>query len=135
MHCARDESAAKHPQKLCQVAQAHHSRTPWCTGDADQLPPVGPGTVLEAALQSGVVPVINLQQIFRQASNSAIISCAHAVNAGQFPGFSQAFIPAPKQVCLSTLQLVKARSKLQSRRLHAGLCAALATECCFPDSL
>lgn len=54
--------------------------------------------MLEAALQSGVVPVINLQQIFRQASNSAIISCAHAVNAGEVPRFHEVYLSAPVPV-------------------------------------
>lgn len=35
-------------------------------GDADQLPPVGPGSVLRAIIESGVVPVVDLRRIFRQ---------------------------------------------------------------------
>ena len=54
-------------------------------GDADQLPPVGPGGVLEAAIASGMIPVIDLRQIFRQAQESAIVTSAHAVNSGHFP--------------------------------------------------
>ena len=56
-------------------------------GDADQLPPVGPGGVLEAAIASGMIPVIDLRQIFRQAQESAIVSSAHAINCGHFPDF------------------------------------------------
>ena len=54
-------------------------------GDVDQLPPVGPGAVLQAVIQSGVVPVVDLREIFRQAQQSQIISSAHAINSGQFP--------------------------------------------------
>ena len=36
------------------------------TGDADQLPPVGPGSVLRDIMESGVVPVVDLRKIFRQ---------------------------------------------------------------------
>ena len=51
----------------------------------DQLPPVGPGTVLSAAIQSGVIPVIDLREIFRQAEKSGIVAAAHAVQQGKFP--------------------------------------------------
>ena len=58
-------------QTSCHLCQSLSLRL---AGDANQLPPVGPGTVLEAALQSSVVPVIDLQQIFRQECNSAIVA-------------------------------------------------------------
>jgi exodeoxyribonuclease V alpha subunit len=54
-------------------------------GDADQLPSVGPGRVLRDLLDSQAVPSIHLDQIFRQASGSAIISNAHKINAGEMP--------------------------------------------------
>jgi exodeoxyribonuclease V alpha subunit len=54
-------------------------------GDADQLPPVGPGHVLREVLASGVVPTVRLQRVFRQAEASAIIRGAHAILAGQSP--------------------------------------------------
>ena len=56
----------------------------WCTGDVDQLPPVGPGKVLSDAIQSGVIPGVDLRQIFRQAQQSNIVRAAHAVNRGDF---------------------------------------------------
>lgn len=46
---------------------------------------MGPGGVLEAAIASGMIPVIDLRQIFRQAQESAIVTSAHAVNSGHFP--------------------------------------------------
>ena len=55
-----------------------------CTGDVDQLPPVGPGKVLSDAIQSGVIPGVDLRQIFRQAQQSSIVRTAHAVNGGDF---------------------------------------------------
>ena len=55
-----------------------------CTGDVDQLPPVGPGKVLSDAIQSGVIPGVDLREIFRQAQQSGIVQTAHAVNAGDF---------------------------------------------------
>lgn len=54
-------------------------------GDIDQLPSVGPGTVLKDLIQSGKVPVCILDEIFRQAKNSAIVTNAHLINQGQFP--------------------------------------------------
>ena len=54
-------------------------------GDADQLPPVSAGSFLSAAIDSGVVPVVDLREVFRQAQGSDIVKAAHAVHAGQMP--------------------------------------------------
>jgi exodeoxyribonuclease V alpha subunit len=54
-------------------------------GDVDQLPSVGPGSVLTDLIESGRVPVVRLTEVFRQAAHSRIITSAHAVNAGRFP--------------------------------------------------
>jgi exodeoxyribonuclease V alpha subunit len=54
-------------------------------GDADQLPPVGPGAAFRDIIASGVVPVVSLETIFRQAEGSAIVSNAHRINHGQVP--------------------------------------------------
>ncbi len=54
-------------------------------GDRDQLPSVGPGNVLHDLIASGRIPVTNLDEIFRQAANSHIITNAHRVNAQQIP--------------------------------------------------
>ncbi|GAB6056935.1 hypothetical protein JCM31598_00520 [Desulfonatronum parangueonense] len=54
-------------------------------GDIDQLPSVGAGNVLRDIIASGVVPVVTLNEIFRQALDSSIIINAHKINAGQMP--------------------------------------------------
>ena len=54
-------------------------------GDADQLPPVGAGRVLDDLLDSGEVPAVRLTEIFRQARRSLIIRAAHAINHGERP--------------------------------------------------
>jgi exodeoxyribonuclease V alpha subunit len=54
-------------------------------GDADQLPSVGPGTVFKDLLQSGIVPVAHLTEIFRQAAASRIVTSAHAIREGREP--------------------------------------------------
>ena len=57
-------------------------------GDIDQLPSVGAGNVLRDVIDSGVVPVVRLTRIFRQAQTSRIVMSAHAINAGRFPDIS-----------------------------------------------
>ncbi|HUT25216.1 MAG TPA: ATP-dependent RecD-like DNA helicase [Sumerlaeia bacterium] len=54
-------------------------------GDVDQLPSVGPGNVLRDLIDSGVLPVVRLDTVFRQARRSLIILNAHRINAGEFP--------------------------------------------------
>lgn len=54
-------------------------------GDVDQLPSVGPGSVLRDLIDSGTIPTVRLTQIFRQAEGSAIIDNAHRINAGRPP--------------------------------------------------
>lgn len=54
-------------------------------GDVDQLPSVGPGLVLEHLIASGVLPVVRLTEVFRQASASRIVTNAHRINQGLLP--------------------------------------------------
>jgi exodeoxyribonuclease V alpha subunit len=54
-------------------------------GDIDQLPSVGPGSVLGDVIRSGVADVVRLKHIFRQAHESLIVSSAHRVNQGLMP--------------------------------------------------
>jgi exodeoxyribonuclease V alpha subunit len=54
-------------------------------GDVDQLPSVGPGTVLADIIASGAVPVVRLTEIFRQAQESGIVRAAHAIHQGEMP--------------------------------------------------
>ena len=54
-------------------------------GDVHQLPSVGPGNVLSDIITSGVVPVVELTEIFRQSAESEIICNAHLINRGEIP--------------------------------------------------
>jgi exodeoxyribonuclease V alpha subunit len=76
------------------------------TGDADQLPSVGPGNVLKDIINSGCVPVATLTEVFRQTGNIAMN--AHRINRGEqaelFPAGDFVFIPASDQE--ETVELV-----------------------------
>ena len=52
-------------------------------GDSDQLPSVGPGSVLKDFIESGKIPTVHLDKIFRQAAKSKIVLNAHRVNQGE----------------------------------------------------
>lgn len=54
-------------------------------GDADQLPSVGAGNVLKDMIASNCIPVVALDEIFRQDSGSRIVSNAHRINRGEYP--------------------------------------------------
>jgi exodeoxyribonuclease V alpha subunit len=85
-------------------------------GDVDQLPSVGPGRVLGHLIESGLIPVARLTEVFRQAAGSRIITNAHRVNCGELPETDAAnsdffFIERedPEQALPTLLNLVKQR--------------------------
>src|SRR5207342_43503 len=87
-------------------------------GDIDQLPSVGPGQVLADIIGSGVVPVVRLTEIFRQAAESRIITSAHRINRGLLPDLSPPgtendfyFVQAddPETAVARIIELVKTR--------------------------
>jgi exodeoxyribonuclease V alpha subunit len=86
-------------------------------GDVDQLPSVGPGTVLADIIASKAVPVVRLTEIFRQAEQSWIVRAAHRVHEGILPESAPAgqgdffFIEAeePDAVLERVLTLVQER--------------------------
>jgi exodeoxyribonuclease V alpha subunit len=88
-------------------------------GDVNQLPSVGAGNVLRDIIASGAVPVVELNEIFRQAKESLIIVNAHRINGGQIPPLKPSrdklddfyFIELedPEEVLKTILDLVKGR--------------------------
>lgn len=52
-------------------------------GDSDQLPPVGAGNVLQDLISSKLLPVVELNEVFRQAMNSLIVTNAHRIVNGE----------------------------------------------------
>jgi exodeoxyribonuclease V alpha subunit len=57
-------------------------------GDSHQLPSVGAGNVLEDLVTSGVIPVVQLSEIFRQSMESLIVTNAHKIVRGEMPDLS-----------------------------------------------
>ncbi|MBT3595413.1 MAG: ATP-dependent RecD-like DNA helicase [Verrucomicrobia bacterium] len=93
-------------------------------GDVDQLPSVGPGSVLKDFIQSGCLSVVRLQEIFRQAAGSRIITNAHRINQGQMPMMEEDALLSdfyfidreePERAAATLLQMVRDRipSKFQ----------------------
>jgi len=87
-------------------------------GDVDQLPSVGPGTVLHDLIESSVVPTVRLTEVFRQAANSQIITNAHRIRHGQMPDVREAerdsdfhFVERdePEKITATLVKLVKER--------------------------
>ena len=54
-------------------------------GDSDQLPSVGAGNVLNDIISSGKIPVVELNEVFRQALSSLIVTNAHKIVNGEYP--------------------------------------------------
>ena len=82
-------------------------------GDVDQLPSVGPGMVLRDLIDSGVVPVVRLTEVFRQAAHSRIITNAHRINEGQMPELAGATARNPISIFVE-------REEPEQHRRHAG---------------
>ncbi|MGC4070878.1 MAG: ATP-dependent RecD-like DNA helicase [Polyangiaceae bacterium] len=81
-----DEASMVDLRLACSVAEALPGRGRFIlVGDIDQLPSVGPGAVLRDFVESGRVPVVRLDRIFRQAGQSQIVENAHRLKGGQLP--------------------------------------------------
>lgn len=102
-------------------------------GDPDQLPPVSAGQPVADALAEGLLPCVDLRQIYRTAANSAIVASAHAINKGE-QGMQQWVVPRclwllrtmpPVQLCIGVDTCVHAACQ------HVG--AELCASCALPD--
>ncbi len=86
-------------------------------GDVNQLPSVGAGQVLADIIESQVVMVVTLTDIFRQAKTSKIITNAHAINSGSMPELSNQLegdfffvhAEAPEDAVRKVVQIAKER--------------------------
>lgn len=98
-------------------------------GDIDQLPSVGAGNVLRDIIDSGVIPVVRLTRIFRQAQSSRIVMSAHAINRGCFPDISNGqhtdffFMKKeePEKVAETIVSLVRDRLPKAYRQPNANI--------------
>ncbi|HLJ67204.1 MAG TPA: ATP-dependent RecD-like DNA helicase [Chloroflexota bacterium] len=89
-------------------------------GDADQLPAVGPGNVLQDLLESRQIPCVTLTELFRQAADSQIVRAAHAVNQGRVPGRADSgrdffFVPAENDDDAAEMILRLVQERIPSR--------------------
>ncbi len=81
-----DEASMLDILLTCHLARALRPQTLLVlVGDVDQLPSVGPGSVLRDVIESGVAGVVRLTEIFRQAAASLIVANAHRINCGEMP--------------------------------------------------
>jgi exodeoxyribonuclease V alpha subunit len=87
-------------------------------GDVDQLPSVGPGNALRDLIESGVIPVVRLTEVFRQAASSKIITNAHLIRQGQMPELRTAgpgsdfhFVErdTPEEIAATLVKLIQER--------------------------
>jgi len=90
-------------------------------GDADQLPPVGPGNMFTDVIRSDVIPVIALTEIFRQAEDSGIVRCAHSVNNGIMPNLTEKYPDLFFMQRQSEQQLSETVAELYSERLPKNM--------------
>ena len=78
-------------------------------GDSNQLPSVGAGNVLRDLISSGLIPTVELKEIFRQAAESLIVTNAHKIVNGQQPELDERkkdFFFMPTATDEATAQLV-----------------------------
>ncbi len=81
-----DEAGMIDVQMMATIAMSIASHTHLIiVGDVDQLPSVGPGSVLRDLIECGEIPVARLTEIFRQAQRSLIVTNAHRIRRGQEP--------------------------------------------------
>ena len=87
-------------------------------GDVDQLPSVGPGNALRDLIESGLMPVVRLTEVFRQAAASRIITSAHLIRQGRMPELRTAesdsdfhFVErdTPEEIAATLVRLVQDR--------------------------
>jgi len=90
-------------------------------GDADQLPPVGPGNMFSDVIRSDVIPVIALKEIFRQEEGSGIVKCAHDVNNGVLPDLTEKFSDFFFMRRQTDEQLAETVAELYSKRLPENM--------------
>lgn len=86
-----DEASMIDVELMSRLLEACHDGTRLLlVGDVDQLPPVGPGSVLRDIIESEYIHTTSLKSIFRQAEESKIVVSAHEINRGEEPDLTYA---------------------------------------------
>ena len=81
-----DEASMVYSMLLFRLLKAmNHTTRLILVGDVNQLPSVGAGNVLKDIIASKKIPVVYLDEIFRQGQESAIVMNAHRINRGEYP--------------------------------------------------
>ncbi len=86
-------------------------------GDSNQLPSVGAGNVLRDLIATGLIPTVELKEIFRQAAESLIITNAHSIVRGEMPELNNRkkdffFMPTASDEDTAATVLELARTRL-----------------------
>jgi exodeoxyribonuclease V alpha subunit len=92
-------------------------------GDPDQLPSVGPGNVLQDMIQSGLLPRVQLSDIYRQAEESSIIRLAHDIRKGIVPDDLLATTPDRRFFTSSPHDVVEAVKQICAGAVKKGYTA------------
>lgn len=92
-------------------------------GDDDQLPSVGPGQVLADLLQSKILPVVKLQDVYRQQSGSKIIQLAHHIKHDQCTINHLTKAEDFSFIACSTQQLVDVIKTIFTKAIERGISA------------
>jgi exodeoxyribonuclease V alpha subunit len=107
-----DEASMVDVQVLAWLLRSVRPRTRLIfVGDKDQLPSVGPGSVLRDLVSSGQIPVTLLTVIKRQGEGSPIVEAAHAINRGD--------LPLAGSTAAGDLYILKARPPSEDGGVHA----------------
>jgi exodeoxyribonuclease V alpha subunit len=84
--CVIDEMSMVDSELFCSLLRALKKDCRLVlVGDSDQLPSVGAGNVLHDITKSGMLPVVALNEVFRQAKESGIVTNAHKIVNGDYP--------------------------------------------------
>jgi len=81
-----DEASMVDVPLMASLCRAVKRNTQMCIiGDVDQLPSVGPGSVLSDLISCGKIPATRLTEVVRQKAGSSIVTNAHRINSGTMP--------------------------------------------------
>lgn len=69
----------------CIVKKINKNTAITLIGDKNQLPPIGPGAIFEALIETNSIPIFTLEEIHRQAKDNTIIEIARQIAEGAYP--------------------------------------------------